>query len=180
VFFGLAVPGIQAELPLSLGGGGTILAPLGNFTRVSSLSGGLHADLSLKPLPDSPLTLNADASFLANATTVADTGLLSMGLGFGASWPLIDDLVGRVSARLSLGYGLLVHIAVGEWEGTDGVTTTFLDQYICFGIPVFYELAPGAGPFLRPEALLFFEEENLGTMLGLQIGWRMGLGGGES
>ncbi len=95
---------------------------------------------------------------------------VSISVGLGYSFPLGS----RMQISPELGYGVIFHLLNGDLDedGEDSLEI-FTDQQVRLSLNLSYALGNKYEIFLAPLGVLFFEDGDIGTMFGCQIGIRM-------
>lgn len=80
----------------------------------------------------------------------------------------------KLNISTELGYGLIFHLLHGDLD-MDGSTSlaSFLDQQIRLSLDISYALSPTYALIASPLGVVFFEQESIATLFGLQTGLRI-------
>ncbi|MFP4206413.1 MAG: hypothetical protein ACLFSP_09915 [Spirochaetaceae bacterium] len=90
------------------------------------------------------------------------------GITLGAGYPFA--LTEEITVVPELGYGLMLHRASGDIEGSSN--KGYADQALRSGVKGLYALGETVELYLAPTYTLFLEEEEAGMELGYQLGAR--------
>lgn len=162
-----AKEGIPVE-SLDLGASAGI--PLGAYREISQFIGGTEVRLLIGLPNQVPFYALVDVQVLGNVPVVTGTTVLdfSASIGGGMKVPLAEGLnLGFFAA-----YGIMPHLAVGDWGNGVSGTHVFIDQVFSLGGELEIIVSRSSAIYIRPQYTFFLESDNAGHVIGLQTGYR--------
>ncbi len=133
----------------------------------------LQVNLSLRDLERVRLLAGISYSYGESSTDwVESFHLVNLTVGIGYRIPLGE----RFEIIPELGYGLTAHFAYGDISGTGTPGMhSYLDQQARAVVRIVCEINAALGLYLAPTGMLFFEQGQMGSMVGFQTGLRINL-----
>ncbi len=149
--------------------------PQGTYASfyMQSMGANLQVNLSLRDLERVRLLAGISYSYGESSTDwVESFHLVNFTLGLGYRIPLGE----RFEIVPELGYGLMAHFAYGDVLDTGTPTMhSYLDQQARVVLRMVYAFSAALGLYLAPTGMIFFEQGQMGSMVGFQTGLRINL-----